>query len=166
MPALALPSTDRDSIDLSDPGLGAFVLFLFPRTGDPATPDSPEWELLPGAKGCTAEACRFRDLATDFRRAGHRVFGASSQDIRTQREATTRLALGYPLLSDPELLICDALGLETFAFEGTRMFVRATLIVEAGRIQAVYRRIANPREHPLDVLTAVRARRTSADVAP
>jgi len=166
MPDISLPSTAGGSVDLGDPALGSFVLFLFPRTGDPTNPDSPEWELLPGAKGCTAEACRFRDLAADFARADHRVFGASTQDGPTQREAAERLALGYPLLSDPGLLLAEALGLETFEFEGRRMFVRATVVVEGGQIHDVYRGIQDPKAHPRDVLADVLARRTAEDVAP
>ncbi|MEN0083760.1 MAG: peroxiredoxin [Leifsonia sp.] len=151
-PPLVLPSTIGEQVDLSNPELGAYVLFLYPRTGNPHEPDSEEWMLIPGAKGCTGEVCHFRDLMTDFTSAGFSVLGASSQDGPAQREVAQRLSLKYPLLSDPDLRLAEALGIDTFTFEGVRMFVRSTVVVSAGMIQAVYRGIKDPLEHPMRVL--------------
>ena len=58
------------------------------------------WNAIPGARGCTPEACSFRDELARFREVGARVFGLSTQDTEYQREAVERLHLPYLLLSD------------------------------------------------------------------
>jgi peroxiredoxin len=38
------------------------VLFFYPRTGGRGQSAGPEWDLIPGARGCTPQACALRDL--------------------------------------------------------------------------------------------------------
>lgn len=156
IPHLSLPATsDEASIDLGSAALDDYVLFIYPRTGRPDRPESPEWAYVPGAKGCTAESCEFRDLADDFLRIGFRILGLSSQDTEYQREAVHRLHLPYPLLSDPGFRLADELGLDTFEFEGQRLYSRATLVVRKGVIDEAYVRIEDPRTHPRAVLSSL-----------
>lgn len=153
MPHLSLPATSGEaSIDLGSGALGDYVLFIYPRTGRPDRPESAEWAGVPGAKGCTAESCEFRDLAGDFLRVGFRIIGLSSQDTEYQREAVDRLHLPYPLLSDPGFRLADELGLDTFEFEGERLYSRATLVVRNGVIDEAHVDIEDPRTHPRDLL--------------
>jgi len=89
------------------------------RTGRPGeAPLVPEWDLIPGARGCTPEACASRDLAEVFEALGVDLFGLSTQDSTYQQEAANRLHLPYPLLSDAELHLTSALGLPTFEVAG------------------------------------------------
>ncbi len=62
IPAISFAATTGEAIALTDRSRGDFVLFLYPRTGRPDRPESDDWALIPGAKGCTAESCEFRDL--------------------------------------------------------------------------------------------------------
>ena len=60
-PSLTLPSTSGEAIMLDKLGRGRTVLYLYPLTGRPDV-DLPEgWDNIPGARGCTTEACDFRD---------------------------------------------------------------------------------------------------------
>src|SRR5215208_6485320 len=115
LPPLALRATDGTDVRLGQlPGLS--VVFAYPRTGRPGEePPGGEagWNAIPGARGCTPEACSFRDEAARFREIGVRVFGLSTQDTDYQREAVERLHLTYPLLSDASLELTRALSLPT-----------------------------------------------------
>jgi peroxiredoxin len=137
LPPLALPATHGGVVRL-DELPGRSVVFAYPRTGRPGE-ESPGgdagWNTIPGARGCTPEACSFRDEAARFRALGARVFGLSTQDTEYQREAVARLHLPYPLLSDASLQLTHALSLPTFEVDGMTLIRRLTLIVVEGRIE-------------------------------
>jgi peroxiredoxin len=137
LPPLPLAATDGTSVRLDElPGIS--VVFAYPRTGRPGE-ESPggdaNWNAIPGARGCTPEACSFRDERARFSAVGARVFGLSTQDTEYQREAVERLHLPYPLLSDEDLRFTRALDLPTFEVEGMTLIRRLTLIVVEGRIE-------------------------------
>ena len=152
MAPLGFPSTDGDQVALSDPTIGDFVLFIYPRLSRPDQPDADEWALIPGAKGCTAESCEFRDLAADFAQIGFSIFGLSTQDTDAQRDAVARLHLPYPLLSDPRLTLARALDLPTFVYGGDELYTRSTLVVRGGAIVHTERDITDAAAHPSELL--------------
>ena len=60
LPSVPLPATDGRLVDLSAlPGL--VVVFSYPRTGKPGVENPEGWDQIPGARGCTPQACAFRD---------------------------------------------------------------------------------------------------------
>lgn len=63
---LNLPTEDR-FIDLSVESKNPTVIFFYPRTGEPTKPAPPDWDLIPGARGCTPQSCGFRDIYADFK---------------------------------------------------------------------------------------------------
>ncbi|MER5950321.1 peroxiredoxin [Streptomyces sp. NPDC001904] len=60
--------------------------------------------------GCTAQACRFRDLTAEFAAAGARLVGISSDEVERQREFAQKHTFGFPLLSDPEGVVRRQFG--------------------------------------------------------
>ena len=139
LPPIALPATDGTQVRL-DELPGTSVVFAYPRTGRPGEepPGGEEgWNAIPGARGCTPEACSFRDEKAAFAERGARVFGLSTQDSDYQREAVERLHLPYPILSDADLGLTRALDLPTFAVDGMTLMRRVTLIVRDGAIADV-----------------------------
>ncbi|MEU6277046.1 peroxiredoxin [Streptomyces populi] len=62
--------------------------------------------------GCTAEACHFRDLATEFTAAGARLVGVSGDAVDRQQEFADRHTLGYPLLSDVDGTVRERFGVK------------------------------------------------------
>jgi peroxiredoxin len=139
LPPVALAATDGDTVRLDELD-GLSVVFAYPRTGRPGEESlggDDAWNAIPGARGCTPEACSFRDERARFATAGARVFGLSTQDTEYQREAVERLHLPYPLLSDERLELVRALRLPTFAVDGTTLIRRLTLIVRDGTIEDV-----------------------------
>ena len=85
MPAMSLPTSDGRSVDLGSLGRGRAIVYLYPLTGRPGV-DLPEgWDSIPGARGCSTEACDFPDHYSDLRAAGAaQVFGLSSQSRSTR----------------------------------------------------------------------------------
>jgi len=111
LPPVTLSATDGSAVRLDALGEGRTVLYVYPLTGRPGV-DLPEgWDTIPGARGCTPEACGFRDHHDDLREVGAgRVYGLSSQSGDYQRELVDRLHLPFAMLSDPEFTVRDALG--------------------------------------------------------
>lgn len=154
MPALILPSSDGSVVDLGRMLTGTTVIYLYPLTGRPGV-DLPEgWDSIPGARGCSTQACDFRDHFTELQAAGaDRVFGLSSQDTRYQAEVVERLRLPFSMISDENLLLADALRLPTFAAPGhDRLYSRMTLIIREGRIEHVFYPIFPPNTHAQQVI--------------
>ena len=128
-------STDGSIIH---PGLlpGTVVLFCYPMTGKPGTPLPEGWDDIPGARGCTPQACSYKDNHSDLTKRGATVLGMSTQTTAYQSEAAQRLHLPYPLLSDDSLQLTRALKLPTFAVKDVGELVkRLTLIIKNGVIQ-------------------------------
>ena len=139
LPSLALPATDASRVSL-DELPGPTVVFVHPGIGGPAGPGAlEEWTAVPGARGCTPEACSFRDELAGSRAAGAAVVGLSSQSPDSQREAAEELGLSYRLLSDEGMKAAEVLELPTFEFRGERYLRRVTLIVRDSTVkEALY----------------------------
>ncbi|HEY0534705.1 MAG TPA: peroxiredoxin [Actinoplanes sp.] len=154
LPALTLTAGDGRRVDLGGLGAGRTVLYLYPLTGRPGVDLPRGWDEIPGARGCSTEACDFRDHFADLREAGaSRVFGLSSQEPDYQAEVAGRLRLPFVMLSDPGFALAEALGLPTFAADGhERLYKRLTLVVDGGRIEHVFYPVFPPDRHARQVL--------------
>jgi peroxiredoxin len=138
VPSIALPSTKGGTVDLSALP-GRTVVFCYPRTGHPDKPPAPGWDDIPGARGCTPQACAFRDNYDELKAFGiTEVIGLSTQDTAYQREAVERLHLPFAMLSDEKLEFTRALDLPTFVVEGVTLVRRVTLVLHAGSIEHVF----------------------------
>jgi peroxiredoxin len=152
MPPLALATTAGSTVNLSSlPGRS--VIFCYPKTGVPDKNPPPEWDAIPGARGCTPQNCSFRDEHTNLLQVGvDQVFGVSTQSSSYQLEARERLHLPYLLVSDEKLALAHALNLPTFEFDGETLIKRLTLIVDAGIITHVLYPIFPPDKSAADTL--------------
>lgn len=115
LPDLQLAATEGDPVRLS--ALDRAVVFVYPRTGAPGHPPKPDWSAIPGARGCTAEACAYRDLRGEFEAQGVWVYGLSTQTTDYQREFADRVDFPFPLLSDASLELVRALDLPVFEYD-------------------------------------------------
>jgi len=153
VPDMALAATDGTQVSLARLP-GRVVVFAYPRTGVPGQISPvPDWDMIPGARGCTPQACAFRDLHNELAAAGvARVFGLSSQDTAFQREAAQRLHLPFPLLSDEKLALSGALRLPLLQAGGMTLIKRLAMIIDDGRIAKVFYPVFPPDRNAGDVL--------------
>jgi peroxiredoxin (alkyl hydroperoxide reductase subunit C) len=157
VPSVSLQATTGERIDLSTiPGRA--VVFAYPRTGQLGQPPLvPDWDLIPGARGCTPETCAFRDLSADFGTHGVRIFGVSTQEPVYQRELAERLHLPFPVLSDAARSLTDALRLPTLTVGGLVLLARLSWLQRDGRIERVWYPVFPPHRHAPEVLASLAA---------
>jgi len=168
VPSLALASTSGAAVDLARLALAPTVVFLYPRTGGRGQSSGPEWDLIPGARGCTPQSCGFRDLHTEFRSRGVTVAGVSTQTTVYQREFVERNHLPFHLLSDADLALTRRLKLPTFEWRSpdwvgagsgpTTLIKRMAWYLEAGQIRHVWYPVFPPDRNAETVLAWLRAR--------
>jgi len=164
VPAVTLPATSGRLVDLRQWAAASGVLFFYPRTGEAGRSAGPEWDAIPGARGCTPQSCGFRDLAAEFAAEGVGLAAVSTQDTAYQREFVERNHIPFEILSDAALGLTRALGLPTFEFAAPRGG-RSTLIkrmawhVEGGQIVKVWYPVFPPDRNAETVLAWLRERR-------
>ena len=161
VPPIALGGTSGRSTDLSLLARSPAVLFFYPRTGGRGQSAGPEWDLIPGARGCTPQTCAFRDLHAEFTALGVAVAGVSTQTTAYQREFVERNHVPFDLLSDADLRLTHALRLPTFEFpvplgEATTLIKRMAWYLDAGRIQHVWYPVFPPDKNAELVLAWLR----------
>ena len=153
IPPISLVATDDTSVTLASVA-GRTVVFAYPRTGEPgkiALVD--DWDMIPGARGCTPQTCAFRDLFAELKAAGAgHVFGLSTQSNTYQTEMASRLHLPFPVLSDEKLALTRALGLPTMEAAGLTLIKRLALIIDDARITQVFYPVFPPDQNAGDVL--------------
>jgi peroxiredoxin len=159
VPRLELPTTDQRALDLAEAAQRLLVLYVYPRTGKPGEPLPTGWDDIPGARGCTPQACAFRDLHSEIVAQGAHTLGLSAQPVAEQLEVVERLGLPYALASDPLLTVAEALSLPTFEVDGMRLYKRLTLIADGGSIVKVFYPVFPPDRNAADVLSWLQDRR-------
>jgi peroxiredoxin len=153
LPDVSLDATSGARISLASLA-GRTVLFGYPRTGVPDRPlPTPDWDMIPGARGCTPQSCAFRDLHAELLAAGAaQVFGLSTQDTEYQSEAVRRLHLPFPLLSDGQFALARALRLPTMHIAGAELLKRIAMIIDDGCITQVWYPVFPPDRNAHEVL--------------
>ena len=157
LPSVALEATDATRIDLSSL-TGRTVVYAYPRTGEPGVPVPKDWDLIPGARGCTPQSCAFRDHFAELKQLGvDHLFGLSTQDTTYQREVVERLHLPFPLLSDEDLTLTRTLRLPTFEANGMTLVKRLTMVIRDGVIEHVFYPVFPPDRNAADVVAWLQA---------
>jgi peroxiredoxin len=158
LPHVSLPATDGTKVSLARLA-GRTVAFLYPRTGRPGEIALvPDWDQIPGARGCTPQSCSFRDLHAELIAAGAaRVLGISTQSTDYQREAAARLHLPFPLLSDESLALARAMRLPTFEVAGQTLLKRMALVLDGGAVTRVFYPVFPPDRNAAEVLAWLRS---------
>ena len=160
LPSVQLAATNGDTVDLSTIG-GLAIVFAYPRTGQPGeAPLVPDWDSIPGARGCTPQACSFRDLAGELDQFSPRIFGLSTQTTGYQQEAVTRLHLPFPLLSDSSLRFAKRISLPTHVVAGQVLLKRLTWVQRNGIVEHVFYPVFPPDQSAKQVLEWLRRARS------
>ena len=153
LPPVVLAATDGAPVMLSHLE-GRVVLFAYPRTGEPGKISLvDDWDMIPGARGCTPQTCAFRDLFKDLKAAGaQHVFGISTQDTAYQREMAERLHVPFQILSDDKLEFTRALRLPSMEVAGLTLIKRLALVIDDAKITHVFYPVFPPDSNAGDVL--------------
>ena len=153
IPPVSLVATDDNSVTLAALK-GRSVVFAYPRTGEPGKISLvDDWDMIPGARGCTPQTCSFRDLFAELKAAGaQHVFGLSTQSNAYQTEMASRLHLPFAVLSDEKLELMRALNLPTMEVAGLTLIKRLALIIDDARITHVFYPVFPPDRNAGDVL--------------
>ena len=94
-PAFSLPDKDGKVHSLSDYRGQKVILYFYPAASTP---------------GCTTQACDFRDNMASLQSAGYVVLGVSKDKLPALQKFAENENLGFPLLSDEDLLVHNAYG--------------------------------------------------------
>jgi peroxiredoxin len=151
IPTIVLDSVSGEKIDLGSLK-GKTVVFFYPMHGHPDAPPMVGWNDIPGARGCTPQACAFRDGYAKLEALGVRVFGISSQPLTEQKEASVRLKLPYELLNDSQFRLTAALKLPTFQYADKTYIKRITIICGNGVIKKTFYPVFPPDKNIDDVI--------------
>jgi len=110
-------------------------------------------------KGCTAEACSFRDSYAEFKKAGVPVIGISPDSETSHTKFIDKYELPFILLSDPDHKTCEAYGvwgLKKFMGREYEGVFRTTFVIGPdGKIVKVFEKV-KPTDHSLEVLEAIK----------
>jgi peroxiredoxin len=138
LPSIVLQTTSNTKVDISTLS-GLTILFTYPRTGGPSETIPDAWNAIPGARGCSPQACSFRDALSTLRSKGvSHIYGLSTQDTAYQQEAKERLHLSYDLLSDEGMEFVKGVKMPTFTWEGGELVKRSILAIEGGKVVKVW----------------------------
>ena len=123
------------------------VVYFYPRDDTP---------------GCTKEACGFRDLWADLRRAGVVVLGVSADDADSHKKFAVKHKLPFTLLSDPSRKVMAAWGAygdKMMYGKKTTGVIRSTVwIGPDGVVRKHWARVSDAAKHPAAVLEAIRGK--------
>ena len=150
LPEIELPLAAGGSYRLRQPGLR--VLYLYPRTGGPGIELPDDWDLIPGARGCTPQSCSFRDHQADLQAQGAAVLGISAQPIHEQAEFSARMHIPFPLANDAGLVLAQMMQLPTMEAGGLTLYKRVTLLIDDNVIDTVWYPVFPPDRNAADVL--------------
>jgi peroxiredoxin len=128
-----LKATNEEVIDLSRL-MGTTVVFIYPMTGVPGVALPDGWDDIPGARGCTPQACSYRDNYPKLKKHLDHLFGLSVQSSEYQRELRDRVELPYEILSDSDFQFANSIKLPTFQAHSMKLLKRLTLIIKDGVI--------------------------------
>ncbi|MBN4054742.1 peroxiredoxin, partial [Nitrospira defluvii] len=95
--------------------------------------------------GCTKEACDFEENAEALKKAKSVVLGVSRDSIASHGRFVEKYGLSFPLLSDPDTVVCKAYGVYRLKKNYGREYwgiERSTFIIGLdGKLIQLYRRV-------------------------
>jgi len=139
-PDFTLPSQSGERVRLYDRlGERVVVLYFYPRDD---------------TRGCTAEACGFRDSFEDFTDAGAEVIGVSSDSVDRHAAFAGKHKLPFTLLSDKGGQVRKSYGVPAVL---GMVPGRVTFVIDReGTVRHSFNSMTNIGQHVSDALRIVR----------
>ena len=152
LPDVLLEATNGLFVNLAD-FKRRRVIYVYPLTGQPDVALPSGWDQIPGARGCTPQACDFSHHYQAIKALDAEVFGLSAQASAYQLAFKNRLHLPFDLLSDEALQLKQSLSMPTFDVDGMTLYKRLTLVAENQQIKKVFYPVFPPNEHASQVIS-------------
>ena len=152
IPPISLPNQDGNLLRLNRLDTFRIVLYCYPMTGRPDRSLPPNWDSIPGARGCTPQTCGFRDNYDEIVSLNAIPIGVSTQLVDDLKEMVTRLGVIYDVVSDINLKFAKKLSIPTFAIKDKVFLKRTTLIIEKSVIKKVFYPIFPPNKNVHEVI--------------
>lgn len=140
-PDFELPDDTNTLHKLSDYHGRNVILYFYPKDD---------------TKGCTTEACNFRDDYSAYEEAGVVILGVSPDSVKSHDKFKAKYQLPFPLLADEGHAICDLYGVwgpKKFMGKEYEGVLRTTFLIDAqGMIKKVYENV-RPADHSSELLS-------------
>lgn len=150
-PAFVLPSGDGKEVDLASfKGKKDVILYFYPKDNTP---------------GCTREACGFQEAFPEIEHSEAVVLGVSRDSPASHQRFSQKYNLSFPLLSDPDALVCKSYGVYKLKKNYGREYwgiERSTFVIDLeGKIAEVFRcvKVNGHIEKVLSVIASLQASR-------
>ncbi len=130
LPEFEVQNHEDQTVNSSD--IEDAVIYFYPKAGTP---------------GCTKEACNFRDNIKELEKTGLKVYGVSTDSVKSQKNFHEKQDLNFDLLADKDKDLTESFGVKS------RLGVskRVTFIVREGKVEKVFDEV-NPSDHIEEVL--------------
>lgn len=151
LPDISFESTNGSLVNLRTNACRQ-VIYVYPLTGRPEVALPEGWDEIPGARGCTPQACDFSNHYQELHDLDAKVFGLSSQTTDYQLELKKRLHLPFDLLSDDTFKLMRILNLPVFEVGGLIFYKRLTLITVHDVISKVFYPVFPPNQNAEQVI--------------
>ena len=142
-PKFTVPTT-AGAFRLGDQGAEKLVVYFYPRDNTP---------------GCTLEGSEFRDLAAEFKRAGARILGISTDTLESHRRFKEKMRFPFELGADEDHAVASRFGVwKQKNMYGRKMMgvERSTFLIDAaGAVRREWRKV-RVKGHAAAVLEAAR----------
>ena len=152
IPDISLPTQNENLLKLNRLDTFRLVIYCFSMTGNPNHPLPDNWDMIPGARGCTLQTCSFRDHYDELIKQNALPIGLSTQSTEDLKEMTTRLNVPFDVVSDQQLVFTSSLNLPTFSINDKKFIKRLTLIIDQSVIKHVFYPIFPADLHIFEVL--------------
>src|SRR5260221_10137828 len=109
-------------------------------------------------RGCTAEACSFRDADHEMQKRGVVVLGVSADDLSSHQKFAGKYGLSFPLLADTDTTVSQLYGVwkeKNYAGKTYMGVNRETFLIDKdGIVRKVWPKV-KAAEHAQEVLETI-----------
>ncbi len=145
VPDFKAPQTGGAFFQLSAHEAATLVLYFYPKDNTP---------------GCTDEGIQFRDLYSEFEKAGCEIYGISRDSLRSHESFRAKMSFPFHLISDEDEKVCEMFGvmkMKNMYGKQVRGVERSTFVIgPRGTLRKEWRGVKVPG-HAQEVLDFVKS---------
>ena len=144
VPDFEAPATGGKTFRLAEQRGRPCVLYFYPKDNTP---------------GCTDEGIQFRELHTQFQKAGCDVYGVSRDSLKSHEGFKTKMSFPFELIADPDERVCEMFGvmkMKNMYGRKVRGIERSTFVIDPNGVLAREWRGVKVPGHMQEVLDFVK----------